>query len=230
MRAAVLTAYGSPLEISSVPRPEAGEGQVLIRVKASAVNPLDLKISKGQAAHARHPLPAILGIDVAGTVGSVGRGVTAFKPGDEVYGMAGGVGSVPGSLAEFIAADATLLAPKSFLLTPMKGKEAWVEPIVDKSAKTISYRIRHGGTNIIDHLEGVEPSDVTGQFYSSDPGTARKRQMMRSWVAWCEEWTAKVIKEDTALRDRDLMAAEIRKRRYKPAAPPRHQLDTSGTM
>src|SRR5712671_5204297 len=66
MRAAVLTAHGSPLQIDSVPRPETGEGLVLVRVKASAVNPLDLKISKGQAAHARHPLPAILGIDVAG--------------------------------------------------------------------------------------------------------------------------------------------------------------------
>ena len=95
---------------SRVPRP--GEGLVLVRVKASAVNPLDLKISKGQAAHARHPLPAILGIDVAGTAESVGRGVTAFKPGEEVYGMAGGVGGVQGSLAEFIAADAMLLAPK----------------------------------------------------------------------------------------------------------------------
>ena len=84
----------------------------MIRVKASAVNPLDLKISKGQAAHARHPLPAVLGIDVAGTVERVGAGVSAFKPGDEVYGMAGGVGGVQGSLAEFMAADAILLAPK----------------------------------------------------------------------------------------------------------------------
>jgi NADPH:quinone reductase len=112
MRAAVLTAHGSPLQIGSVARPEAGEGLVLVRVRASAVNPLDLKISKGQAAHARHPLPAILGIDVAGTVESLGRGVTAFKPGDEVYGMAGGVGGVQGSLAEFMAAEAELLAAK----------------------------------------------------------------------------------------------------------------------
>lgn len=72
MRAAVLTAHGSPLQIGSVPCPEAGEGLVLVRVMASAVNPLDLKISKGQAVHAQHPLPAILGIDVAGTVENVG--------------------------------------------------------------------------------------------------------------------------------------------------------------
>jgi NADPH:quinone reductase len=60
MRALVLTAYGSPLLVHSVERPEPAEGQALVRIKASGVNPLDLKISKGQAAHARHPLPAIL--------------------------------------------------------------------------------------------------------------------------------------------------------------------------
>ena len=112
MRAAVLTAHGSPLQIGSVPRPEAGEGLVLIRVKASAVNPLDLKISKGQAAHARHPLPAILGIDVAGTVESVGRGVTASSP--VMRSMEWRVASAAcrGRLPNSCAADATLLAPK----------------------------------------------------------------------------------------------------------------------
>jgi NADPH2:quinone reductase len=112
MRALVLTAHGSPLHISSIPRPEPAEGQVLVRIKASGVNPLDLKIAKGQAAHARHPLPAILGIDVAGIVESVGADVAGFKRGDEVYGMTGGVGGLQGSLAEFVAADARLLAQK----------------------------------------------------------------------------------------------------------------------
>ena len=112
MRALVLTAHGSPLHISSIPRPEPAAGQVLVRIKASGVNPLDLKIAKGQAAHARHPLPAILGIDVAGIVESVGADVASFKRGDEVYSMTGGVGGLQGSLAEFVAADARLLAQK----------------------------------------------------------------------------------------------------------------------
>lgn len=71
------------------------------------------------------------------------------------------------------------------------------------------------GRIILDHLEGVEPNDVTGQFYSSDPQIARKRQMMRAWTDWCDEWAAKAIAEDRALLDRELMATEIRKRRYK---------------
>jgi NADPH:quinone reductase len=159
MWAAVLTAHGSPLQIGSVPCPEAAEGLVLIRVKASAVNPLDLKISKGQAAHARHPLPAILGIDVAGTVENVGRGVTAFKPGDEVYGMAGGVGGVQGSLAEFMAADATLLAPKPKNLgmreaaaLPLIFITAW-EGLVDRAHVRGGQRVLvHGGGGGIGHI------------------------------------------------------------------------------
>ena len=127
MRALVLTAHGSPLLLRSVERPEPAEGHVLVRIKASGVNPLDLKISKGQAAHARHPLPAILGIDVAGIVESVGVSVTGFRPGDEVYGMTGGVGGLQGSLAEFVAADARLLAKKP---TNLGMREAAASPLI----------------------------------------------------------------------------------------------------
>jgi integrase len=69
---------------------------------------------------------------------------------------------------------------------------------------------------ILDHLEGADPDNVTSQFYSSDPQIARKREMLQKWVAWCEERTAEAIKLDMALLDRDLMAAEIRRRRYAP--------------
>jgi hypothetical protein len=71
------------------------------------------------------------------------------------------------------------------------------------------------GKLILDHMEGVEPNDVTGQFYSSDPGVARKRQMMRAWTDWCDEWAAKAIAEDRALFDAKLIGAEIKARRYK---------------
>src|SRR5277367_4386218 len=112
MQAAVLNSARSPFQIGSIPRPEPAQGQVLVRIEASAVNPLDLKIHSGEAAHARHPLPGILGIDLAGVVESVGAGVMQFRAGDEVYGMTGGVGGLQGSLAEYAAVDADLLAPK----------------------------------------------------------------------------------------------------------------------
>src|SRR5271170_2593387 len=112
MRALVLERHNAPFTITEVARPIAGKGRVLVRVKASGVNPLDTKIRAGNAAHARVELPAILGIDLAGIVEAVGTGVTTFKPGDEVYGMTGGIGGLQGSLATYAAVDADLLAIK----------------------------------------------------------------------------------------------------------------------
>ncbi len=117
MYAAIAEAPAQPLRRRSVPRPAPGAGEVLIRTIASGVNPLDTKIHAGAAAHARQPLPAILGIELAGIVDSVGPGVTQFRAGDEVIGMVGGVGGHPGTLAEFVAADARLLAHKPSKLT-----------------------------------------------------------------------------------------------------------------
>jgi NADPH:quinone reductase-like Zn-dependent oxidoreductase len=112
MRAALAEAKGEPLKLVQVATPQAKPGEVLVRVAASAVNPLDTKILAGSAEHARQPLPAILGIDVAGVVARCGEGVTEFREGDAVFGMAGGVGGAPGSLAEYMAADARLIARK----------------------------------------------------------------------------------------------------------------------
>jgi len=64
-------------------------GQALARIHASGLSPVDTKIRAGKAAHAKQPLPAVLGLDMAGVVGEIGTGVTSFKPGDEVYGMVG---------------------------------------------------------------------------------------------------------------------------------------------
>jgi NADPH2:quinone reductase len=140
MKALLLESPGAPFTLTERPRPEPAAGEVLVRVHASGVNPLDTKIHAGKAAHARHPLPAILGIDLAGTVEAVGSGVTTFRPGDAVFGMTGGVGGVPGSLAEFAAVDGRLLAPKPANLSmreaaavPLIFITAW-EGLVDRVA------------------------------------------------------------------------------------------------
>jgi NADPH2:quinone reductase len=139
MHAAVLETHGGPFRQATIARPLVGAGQVLVRIKASGVNPLDLKIRSGKAEHARHPLPAILGIDLAGVVDAVGPGVTTFRRGDEVYGMTGGVGGVQGSLAEYAAVDADLLAlkPTNFSMReaaslPLVFITAW-EGLVDRA-------------------------------------------------------------------------------------------------
>ncbi|MCQ1775836.1 zinc-dependent alcohol dehydrogenase family protein [Neorhizobium galegae] len=158
MEALVLNETNSEFVHANMICPAPGAGQVLVRVKASSVNPLDLKIKSGQAPHARHPLPAVLGMDVAGIVESVGHGVTAFKPQDEVFGMTGGVGGLQGSLATFVAVDADLLALKPNNLTmreaaalPLGFITAW-EGLVDRAQVQARQKVLVLGAGGVGHL------------------------------------------------------------------------------
>jgi hypothetical protein len=67
---------------------------------------------------------------------------------------------------------------------------------------------------ILDHLEGTESDDVTGQFYSTNPAIARKRQMMSAWCAWLDKWAERAIKEDPRLLDHDWLCESIYRKRY----------------
>jgi len=159
MRAALLETHNAPLRLSTISTPDIGPREVLVRVRASGVNPLDTKIHAGAAAHARHPLPAIPGIDLAGVVEQTGREVSHFKPGDEVYGMTGGVGGVQGSLAEFAAADADLLALKPANLSmreaaalPLIVITAW-EGLIDRASLKAGQKVLiHGGAGGVGHV------------------------------------------------------------------------------
>jgi len=90
MKAVVLHEYGPAknLKYEDVPDPVAGDGEVLVRVSASSVNPIDFKMRSG-AAQERFPVefPAVLGRDIAGIVRAVGAGVEGFEPGDKVLAM-----------------------------------------------------------------------------------------------------------------------------------------------
>jgi len=139
MRAYIVEQAGGSFQEVELARPDPKAGQVLVRIHAAGVNPLDTKIRGGKAGHARQPLPAVLGVDMAGVVEEAGPGVTAFSPGDEVYGLVGGVGGRQGTLAEMIAVDAELLALKPNSLTmreaaalPLATITAW-EGIVDRA-------------------------------------------------------------------------------------------------
>jgi NADPH:quinone reductase-like Zn-dependent oxidoreductase len=142
-----------------LPRPTLKVNHVLVRVQASGVNPLDTKIRAGIAAHARQPLPAVLGLDMAGIVEEVHPAVTAFKPGDEVYGMVGGVGGMQGTLAEFIAVDADLLAHKPRNLSmrqaaalPLITITAW-EGLVDRANVHADQTVLiHAGAGGVGHI------------------------------------------------------------------------------
>ena len=168
MRAVVLEEFGTPMVLKEIKKPVAGPGQVLVRIEASGTNPLDLKISAGQAAHAERTLPAVLGLDLAGVVEQVGEGVGEFAPGDEVYGMTGGVGDLQGSLAQYAAVDARLLAPKPKSLDmraaaalPLVTITAW-EGLVDRAQVHAGQKVLiHGGAGGVGHV-GIQIARARG--------------------------------------------------------------------
>jgi NADPH:quinone reductase len=159
MQAYIVEKPGGEFRKIDLPRPTLKANHVLVRVRASGVNPLDTKIRAGKAAHAKQLLPAVLGMDMAGTVEEVAAGVSAFKPGDEVYGMVGGVGGVPGTLAEFVAADAELLAHKPRVLSmrqaaalPLITITAW-EGLVDRAKVHAGQTVLiHAGAGGVGHI------------------------------------------------------------------------------
>ncbi len=108
-----IASYGGPevLKLEDVPRPVPGKGEVLIRVHAAGINPLDWKVREGHArSWLEHKLPLIPGWDVSGTVEALGEEVTGFKRGDAVYGLIDVTHD--GAYAEYCVAKAKDLARK----------------------------------------------------------------------------------------------------------------------
>lgn len=159
MRAMMVDSANAPLRLVSIARPVPEAGQVLVRIRASGVNPLDGKVRSGQAAHAGQPLPAIVGMDLAGTVEALGEGVSGWLAGDEVYAMATGIGGIQGSLAEYAAVDARLLARKPLNLSmreaaglPLVLITAW-EGLVDRARVRPGQKVLiHGGAGGVGHV------------------------------------------------------------------------------
>jgi NADPH:quinone reductase len=159
MRALIVEEARGAFKIVRLPRPRPHIGEVLVRIHASGVNPLDVKIRAGEATHARQPLPAVLGLDLAGVVEAVGAGVDAFRPGDAVYGLTGGVAGIQGSLAELAAVDAALLALKPQSLSmreaaalPLAVITAW-EGLVDRARTRAGQKVLvHGGAGGVGHV------------------------------------------------------------------------------
>jgi NADPH:quinone reductase-like Zn-dependent oxidoreductase len=122
MKAVIQDEYGSAavLETRDIDRPEIGDDEVLVRVRAAGVNPGDWAIVSGLPYIARpvyglrKPKNAVRGTDVAGTVEAVGADVTRLQPGDEVFGWCDELG---GAFAEYASVSEDALAPKPANLT-----------------------------------------------------------------------------------------------------------------
>lgn len=131
MKAARIHKFGGPevIDIDEVPRPTPDRDELIVRVTAAGVGPWDALIRERKSA-VDIELPIILGSDLAGTVDSVGPGVTTFAPGDEVYGVTNK--NFCGAYAEYAIASVGMIAPKPKSLTliaaasvPVVAVTAW---------------------------------------------------------------------------------------------------------
>lgn len=112
MRAMVYKEWGGPekLELVDLPRPAVQPGTVLVRVRASSVNPIDWKLASGKLRLVmRSRVPCVPGFDVAGEVAEVGPGVAGFTVGERVHARLAGLGG--GGCAEYVLAGPEVLAP-----------------------------------------------------------------------------------------------------------------------
>ncbi|WGW05984.1 zinc-dependent alcohol dehydrogenase family protein [Tropicibacter oceani] len=135
MKTMTLNQYGpdASFALANTARPSIKSGHVVVRVKATSVNTIDTMIKDiGSDLPLSPALPAVLGMDFAGVIEEIGEGVTGYAVGDEVYGCAGGLADLQGALAEYMLADARLIAHKPKSLTmreaaalPLVGITAW---------------------------------------------------------------------------------------------------------
>lgn len=161
MKAMILNAYGDNAEfqLTELPKPSVKAGHIIVKVAATSVNTVDTMIRQmGEALPLSPALPAVLGMDFAGVVETVGEGVTDFAPGDEVYGCAGGLADLQGTLAEYMLADAKLLShkPKSLSMRetaalPLVGITAY-EGLIRAGISQGQKVLVHGGSGGVGHI------------------------------------------------------------------------------
>jgi NADPH2:quinone reductase len=184
MKAVYIEVGGGPevLRHGELPQPQCTrDTQVLVRIKAAGVNPIDTKL---RAAPERFPLsmPAILGCDGAGVVEAVGDAVDGFQPGDEVYFSQPGFNRRQGSYAQYAVVDGSLLAPKpkslSFIeaaAAPLVLITAW-EALHDRAQVQAGHKVLiHAGAGGVGHV-AIQLAKLAGASVCATVSTAEKAE------------------------------------------------------
>ncbi len=156
MKAVVYCDYGSPdvLKLEDIEKPVPGDDQVLVRVRAASVNPLDWHYMRGTPyvmrmdAGLRKPKDTRLGVDFAGTVEAVGKNVTEFKPGDEVFG------GRTGAFAEYVAIPERRLARKPQNMTFEQAASVPIAAITALQALRDKGKVQPGQKVLINGASG----------------------------------------------------------------------------
>ncbi|MEL7068789.1 MAG: zinc-dependent alcohol dehydrogenase family protein [Cyanobacteria bacterium J06581_3] len=179
MKAMLIKAYGEdaafePVEIDI---PQVKAGHVLVKIAASSVNTVDTMIRKmGKELPLSPDAPAILGMDFAGTIEAIGEAVSTYSIGDEVYGCAGGLADLPGTLADYIVADANLIAHKpknlsmreaaALPLVTITAYEGLTRAGIQKGQKVLV----HGGSGGVGHVAVQLAKHFGAEVYSTGGG------------------------------------------------------------
>ena len=177
MKAIVINEFGGPetLMLKELPKPKFGDNEVLIKVKAAGLNPVDTKIRSGNHISCKNlQLPAILGKDMSGVIEAVGSNVTTFQPGDEVFGC------IASTYAEYVVASPDLIVKKpasvsfeeaaAVSLAALTAYQAIHDHLRVVSGKKILIQSAAGG---VGHL-AVQFAKLTGAYVS---GTASAKNM-----------------------------------------------------
>jgi len=160
MKAVVMHAYGGPemLKVENVPRPEPKDDEVLIRVVAASINPVDVAIRKGYLAElVGNRFPLILGMDAAGMVQKTGSKITKFRRGDLVFAFFSLAGE--GGYGEFVTAKENEVAVKPKTVNfeqaaavGAAGSTAW-EALIDEANLSAGQTVLiHGGAGGVGHF------------------------------------------------------------------------------
>jgi NADPH2:quinone reductase len=190
MKAAFLDTTGPPdvIRYGDLPKPAIAEREVLVRVAAAALNPIDVYIRAGAVAMPL-PKPFITGTDLAGTVEDVGPGVQRFKAGDRVWGSNQGLLGRQGTCAEYVAVHEDWLYP-----TPagVSDADAAACALVGITAHLGLFRCAHlrggetvfvnGGTGGVGSMV-VQMAKAVDAKVITTVGSAEKAEMCRSWGA-----------------------------------------------
>jgi len=157
MKAIRFDAFGPPsvLHYDDAPRPAAGAGELLIKVEAAGVNPIDWKIRKGRPGWEKPKAIVTPGFDVAGTVAAVGGGVKGFEQGDRVFALL----DKPGGYAEYAAVTASRVAktPKNLdavhaAAIPTAAVTAWRSLFDEGGLQRGQTVLIHGGAGGVGHF------------------------------------------------------------------------------
>ncbi len=187
MKAIVMTAPGAVdvLKLRELPPPVISGGHdLLVRLKAAGVNPLDTKL-RARGTYFPERMPAILGCDGAGVVEAVGPEVQRFKPGDAVYFCNGGIGAHPGTYADYVTIDERLAAPKPRLLSfaeaaaaPLVLITAW-EALHDRARLKEDHSVLiHAGAGGVGHV-AIQLARLQGAHICTTVSDAAKEDFVR---------------------------------------------------